>query len=419
MYLKDYLKKRLERHKTYRVVRDVKRAIENSLTPNRDPNAQVVTLTPRGSPCGNVLLSYILDPFLVPDGKPASNAHTHDWESLQMARTFIDLGYTVDAINYLNQGFVPEKDYAVVIDVRRNLERWAPLLPSSCIKVFHIDTAHLLYNNAAENRRLLDLQARRGVTLQPRRWQMPNRGIERADCATILGNDFTIGTFRYARKPIYRLPISVTTLYPWPEAKDFDASRRGYLWFGSGGMVHKGLDLVLEAFASMPDYHLTVCGPIQEEEDFVAAYHKELFETANIHTVGWIDVESREFVEICNRCVGLVYPSCSEGGGGSAIHCMHAGLIPIVSVETSVDIRSEYGVVLKESSVEEIRNSVEQLSSLSRSEVERMARDAWEFVRKNHTRERFAEQYRKFVEQILNVFPQKNCLDERVSIPGK
>jgi glycosyltransferase involved in cell wall biosynthesis len=417
--LKDYLKKALERNKTYRVIRDVKRAIENNLRPNNDPNAQVVTLSPAGSPCGNVLLSYILDPFLVPDGKPISNAHTHDWESLQMARTFVDLGYTVDAINYLNQGFVPEKHYAVVIDVRRNLERWVPLLPSTCIKVFHIDAAHLLYSNAAENRRLLELQARRGVTLQPRRWQMPNRGIELADCATSLGNEFTIDTFRYAGKPIYRLPISVTTVYQWPEAKDFDASRRNYLWFGSGGMVHKGLDLVLEAFASMPDYHLTVCGPVHEEEDFVAAYHKELFETQNIHTVGWIDVESREFVEVCNRCLGLVYPSCSEGGGGSAIHCMHAGLIPIVSVETSVDIRDEYGMVLKESSVEQIRNSVEQLSSLPQREVERMARAAREFVRKNHTRERFAEQYRKFVAQILSVSGQEKWLDERVGIPGK
>ena len=33
-------------------------------------------------------------------------------------------------------------------------------------------------------------------------------------------------------------------------------------------MVHKGLDLVLEAFAGMPEYHLTVCGPVAKEKDF-------------------------------------------------------------------------------------------------------------------------------------------------------
>jgi hypothetical protein len=47
-------------------------------------------------------------------------------------------------------------------------------------------------------------------------------------------------------------------------------------------MVHKGLDLVLEAFADMPEYHLTVCGPIQKEQDFERAYYRELYQVPNI-----------------------------------------------------------------------------------------------------------------------------------------
>ena len=37
-------------------------------------------------------------------------------------------------------------------------------------------------------------------------------------------------------------------------------------------MVHKGLDLVLEAFVAMPEYHLTVCGKVSSEKDFEDAY---------------------------------------------------------------------------------------------------------------------------------------------------
>ncbi len=40
------------------------------------------------------------------------------------------------------------------------------------------------------------------------------------------------------------------------------------MWFGSGGMIHKGLDLVLEVFARMQEYHLHICGPVHHEEDF-------------------------------------------------------------------------------------------------------------------------------------------------------
>ena len=88
----------------------------------------------------------------------------------------------------------------------------------------------------------------------PRRFEIPNLAIEHADCATILGNEFTINTFRYANKPLYPVPIVPAASYPWPDGKDFDACRKRFLWFGSGGLVRKGLDLVLEAFVGMPDY---------------------------------------------------------------------------------------------------------------------------------------------------------------------
>jgi glycosyltransferase involved in cell wall biosynthesis len=173
------------------------------------------------------------------------------------------------------------------------------------------------------------------------------------------------------------------------------------MWFGSGGLVHKGLDLVLETFVDMPDYHLTICGPIDGEKDFRKVFYKELYQTANIHTEGWLDVDSQKFVKIARGCIGLIYPSCSEGGGGSVINCMHAGLIPIVSRESSVDVDEDYGIVLPECSTEEIRGSVRRLSALPSEKLKLMARKAWEFVRENHTRKRFSEEYRRVIEMIM------------------
>ena len=115
--------------------------------------------------------------------------------------------------------------------------------------------------------------------------------------------------------------------------------------------------LRLEVFSKLPDFNLTVCGPIEEEQAFVKAYSTELFETANINTVGWVDVISEEFIGIMNKCVALIYPTCSEGGGGSVITCMHGGLIPIVSYEASVDVNSA-GIILKNCSIEEIKKSI-------------------------------------------------------------
>jgi len=130
----------------------------------------------------------------------------------------------------------------------------------------HIETAHWLFHMNAQHQRLLDLQRRRHATIGPCKVVSPNWAIENADCAIILGNDFTRSTYAYAHKPFYRIPISAPTVYPGPTART-RACRRSFLWFGSGGLVHKGLDLVLEAFAQMPDFYLTVCGPVNEEKD--------------------------------------------------------------------------------------------------------------------------------------------------------
>jgi glycosyltransferase involved in cell wall biosynthesis len=390
----------LRDHKLFLLAQRAKRYTQKKLRQLTDPYLKVVSLKPPTNSRGNVLLSYILDPFLLREDQSISNTHSNHWESVLMARTFLELGYSVDVIHWRNDLFVPKKPYAVLIDGRWNLQRLAPLLNADCLKIQHVDVCHILFQNAAEAARLLALQRRRGVTLSPRRFEMPNLAIEFADCATVLGNQFTLDTFRYARKPLYPVPIIPCQGFPWPKGKDFDACRKRFLWFGSGGLVRKGLDLVLEAFTGMPEHHLTVCGPIQEDEDFERAYHKELYETPNIETTGWVDIDGPRFRDICMNSLAMIYPSCAEGQCGGVITCMHAGLIPVISYESGVDVH-DFGMILPNCSIQEIQNSILRISSLPAKQLEQMARRAWEYARANHTKERFAQEYRKAIEHIL------------------
>lgn len=71
---------------------------------------------------------------------------------------------------------------------------------------------------------------------------------------------------------------------------------------------------------------------------------------------------------------------------------------------------NDFGLILKDCSIEEIKTSIYRISSLSTEELKRMSRKAWEFARANHTRERFAEEYRKFVEKIITTHSTKNVL---------
>ncbi len=214
-----------------------------------NPHEDIVSLKSENDSKGNVLLALWIKPFLLKEGEPVPNTHAHYWRSLLIAKTFLDLGYAVDVIDYENSAFIPEKNYEFFVSFRTNFERIAKRLNNDCIKIVHLDTSHWLFNNSATFRRGLNLQQRKGVTLKGLRIIETNMAIEYADYATITGNQFSINTYGYINKPLFHVPYPTCAVYPLPDEKDFDSCRKSFLWFGSSGFVHKGLDLVLDVFA--------------------------------------------------------------------------------------------------------------------------------------------------------------------------
>ncbi len=122
----------------------------------------------------------------------------------------------------------------------------------------------------------------------------------------------------------------------------------------------------------------------------------------------WIfDIESKEFESILKRCIAVVFPSCAEGGGGSVITCMQGGLIPIVSYESSVDVNDEYGVILKSSTVEEIKNAVRYIAGLSKDTLSQMAKKSRSFAAANHTIDKYKKRYREIIRNIIELEEKK------------
>jgi glycosyltransferase involved in cell wall biosynthesis len=359
----------------------------------------VVSLRPGGKATGNVLISYIPDDVLKAEHE-VSAAHTHYWECRQMARSFRDAGFNVDVIDFADRDFIPKVSYDVLVSARTNLERLARHVPAHCVKIAHLDTAHFLTNNTNAMQRLRDIRDRHNVSLDSNRMVENNWAIEAADIGCVLGNSFTAESYAFAGKPIHRIPLSAAEQYDWDEDKDFDACRNTFLWFGSGSFAHKGLDLVLDAFADLPGHRLLICGPLDVEPRFVKAFTESMYESDNIETIGWVDVTSDEFAAIRRRTVATIFPSCSEGGGGSVITCMHAGMIPVVTPEASVDV-GDFGTVLNEASAQAVRDAVVELSGLPKTNLERRARATGEYARANHTRERFANAYHQFIKDVV------------------
>ncbi|HRJ72965.1 MAG TPA: glycosyltransferase [Terrimicrobiaceae bacterium] len=359
----------------------------------------VITLKPEGTPRGVVSFSYITWPFVEGINAPRAMGHTNPFECVNMAESYREIGYEVQVVDYTNRDYVPPPECRVAIDIHSNLERWDKILPRDCLRVLHATGSHWLLWNHAELTRLSAIRDRKGIALSPRRHVEPSRGAEVADHITILGNEYTINSFRFAGKPITRIPLSSAVEHDWPEGRDFEKARRKFLWLGSYGMVHKGLDLVLDAFAGMPDLELTVCGRPEKEEDFHRLYEKELRKTPNIRHAGWMDMTTPAFVELARTHASIIYPSAAEGGAGSVLHAMHAGMIPLTTWESSVDL-GDFGVAIARGDVESVQAAARRLAGMTAEEVGQRARAAYDHIRSAHTRPLFAANYRRFAKEL-------------------
>ena len=80
-------------------------------------------------------------------------------------------------------------------------------------------------------------------------------------------------------------------------------------------------------------------------------------------------------------------------------------MIPVISYQAGVDV-NDFGFIMKDCSVERIKDSVRMIADLPAQELKERARKAWEFARANHTREKFAEEYRKAVVDIITAHPR-------------
>jgi glycosyltransferase involved in cell wall biosynthesis len=153
-----------------------------------------------------------------------------------------------------------------------------------------------------------------------------------------------------------------------PILKDFKVARSEFLFFAGRGNLHKGLDLLLEAFIDLP-CQLHVCQHLQPQ--FASAFRRELARD-NIHVHGFVRMRSRRYLELARRCAWTILPTCAEGQPGSVLEGMAFGLVPILPDSANIPIDS-WGVRLEWLTVADTRAAVHAASELSADSVADMS----------------------------------------------
>jgi hypothetical protein len=175
-----------------------------------------------------------------------------------------------------------------------------------------------------------------------------------------------------------------------------NASKNRVLWFGSGGIIHKGLDILMDVVREMPDIELNCYG--------VKAKESKLFKHLsgpNTHNRGHVNVMSDDFYrEVVLKHNFVVFPSCSEGMATSVATCMAYGIIPVVTKETGFN-PCDCIIILDDYKKENIKEAIIKMRSLPDDEILNLRKQCYHYARNNFSLKHFDESFTEIMNNIL------------------
>jgi hypothetical protein len=346
------------------------------------------------------LVSYLVSPLLPLNHYRNRAMFSNAGIAKCIPQALNELGYVVDIISYDNVKWRPAENYDLFIGHGGiNFESISRQLPDKTIQIYFSTGIYWKESNIREARRIYDLALRRGYLIAPDRVIQNSEEFanQAADGIICLGNQEAVRTYKQfpcviginnASYPVTRLKS---------QTKDYEQGRKHFLFFSGGGNVHKGLDLLLEAFAGT-DLHLHICQKIDPQ--FAKVYDYELRKCPNIHSFGFIPMRSAQFISLVNLCNWTILASCAEGQPGATIECMAYGLIPILPVSANIDLE-DFGFQFPDSSIDAIRSIIYQASEIPVDDCKKRSSLSIKISETEYTAERFKQNFKSAVQEIV------------------
>ena len=338
------------------------------------------------------LLSYLPDAVVIKDSAPRMKTHSNWWECRELARILCGLGYNVEAMSARDMTTIPSRQYDLIVDQARNLQRLAPYQKPDTKFVLILTGSHYSWSVAAERTRVADFERIHGVRYALRYGALPtallDKSLEIANVAMLIGNETTLSTYpERFREKIVRIPATPSFC---PFRKTYRTLHKSFLFFSGPCNVLKGLDLALDTFLRHPDWTLHVVGRQQSERDFMAAY-PDLCKAPNIRFHGFMAPDSKAFGRLIDECDAFLAPTCTEGASTSAILLCAAGLFPIASDRVGLDFPAGCGISIKNLDVESVETSVRTFLNLPMDQIALDAQNARDSISQRYNQKAYSE----------------------------
>ena len=355
-----------------------------------------------------VLMCHLPEAFT---GKELPKHHSNLTECHVVARCFDRLGYRVDCSSRTKRG-IDYSPYEVVFGINGNafMGSFGSDYKPEPLRIFYSVGAETCFNYRHTSIRNLDFHRRHGRWMLGSNRYMPGdpRNYYEAhfsDAVICLGNEYVYRQFlaeescggRYNRLPAFYFKVADPA-----KEKDFSLCRRNILWFGSSGMLHKGLDIAIDFVVAQPEFTLHICGGSRQESAFREYYMPVIKANGNIVMHGFVDIESQEFAHILSQCGVLLNPSVSEGGAVAVLNVLGNGaLLPVCSRATGIDIDG-YGTVVDEMTYDAFEQALLDVDKLPLKEFEQRAWEAYNDISVNYTVEKYEENMYNLLKGIID-----------------
>lgn len=347
------------------------------------------------------LLCYLTGPVIADMNGETINRFSNSGIALSWMQVLNEMGYIVDLVEWNDTEFTPTKTYDLVIfhgghnfaHIRKHLEGEPTI-------IHFLTGSYWRFNNQQEDARRADFKKRHGA------WTPRDRSIsvsedpvnEAADSIIVLGDPSMRDTYPASYKKV--LTINNAS-YPDDHfdttTKAYNTARQNFLFFAGSGNIHKGLDLLIDAFQSL-DEHLYIMTVL--DQPVIKALKREL-KRPNIHLIGEVPMRTPPFYETIDKCAFVIAPSCSEGQAGSVVECMNQGLIPLISKETRLDAR-DYGAILPANTIPEIQKMVHYFGRLPSAQVKALAQKTRATAKREHSPDFFRAQLKDAIQQTVS-----------------
>jgi len=357
-------------------------------------------------PTRKSLVSYLVSPLLPIPAKRDRIVFSNLGIAQYIPRGLNELGYEVDVVSWDDMEWLPKQHYDIFIGHGGiNFEPISRALPGETTQIYFSTGIYWREFNVREAKRIYELALRQGYLLPPDRSIRFSEEYanQTADGIICLGNQNVVETYR-------QFPQVVginNAVYPldWQGLtdKDFEHGRQHFLFFSGGGSLHKGLDLLLEAFSGT-DLHLHICQKIVPV--FAEIYRTELTQQSNIHLYGYIGMRSVEFEQLASLCNWTISATACEGQPGATLECMAYGMIPILTAGANIDLEN-FGIFLPENSVADIRKAIVDVAKMDVDECKRRATLTAASIRENYSPEKFNANFKNGIQQIVSKKPNR------------